>query len=138
MKRNPSNSALRGFVMAVLPVADDRVAERCKLHSDLILQSRQQRDPYQRGCAQRAFDGIPEFSPRRFGVPLRAQLLIHSFSSKIMNQRSLFRAEMAANHRQIMPDGSMREKLPNQGVSISLGLGKQQNSGRETINAMHY
>ena len=37
MQRNPSNSTLRGFGMAVLAVTDDRVAERGKLHSDLIL-----------------------------------------------------------------------------------------------------
>jgi hypothetical protein len=37
MQRNPSNSTLRSFAVAVLPVADHRVAERRELHSDLIL-----------------------------------------------------------------------------------------------------
>lgn len=138
MQRNPSNSTLRGFVMAVLPVADDRVAERRKLHSNLILQSRQQRNPYQGSCAQRAFDGIPEFSTRRFGVPFLAQLLIHSFSSKIVNERSLFRREMPAHQRQVLPDRSMRKKLSNQRVPITHGFGEQQNSGRETIDTMYH
>ena len=108
MKRDPGNSTLRGFVMAVLPVADDRMAEGCKLDSDLILQSRQQRDPQQRSCAERALDGVAEFSAGRFAVPLRAQLLIHSFSSKMVNERSVFRGEMPANRGQVLPDGSMR------------------------------
>ena len=138
MQRNPSNSTLRSFVRAVLPVTDDRVTERRKLHSNLILQSRQQRNPYQGSFAQRAFDRIPEFSSRRFGVPFLAQLLIHSFSSKIVNERSLFRREVPANHGQILPDGSVREKLSNQRVSIRVGFGEQQNSGRETIDTMYH
>jgi len=138
MKRDPGNSTLRGFVMAVLPVADDRMAEGCKLYSDLILQSRQQRDPQQRSCVERALDGVAEFSAGRFAVPLRAQLLIHTFSSKIVDKRPRFRGETPANHGQILPDGSMSEKLPNQCVSIACGLGKEENSGRETIDAMDY
>jgi hypothetical protein len=138
MERNPGDSTLGSLVRAVFSVADDRVAERCKLHSDLILQSRQQRNAYQRSSTKRALDGIPEFSPRRFGVPLRAQLLIHSLSSKIVNQYSLFRGQMPANYGQIMPHGSMREKLPDQRLSITQGLGEQQNSGRETIDAMYH
>jgi len=138
MKRDPGNSTLCGFVMAVLPVADDRMAERCKLHSDLILQSCQQRDAQQRSCAERAFDGVVEFSAGRFAVPLRAQLLIHTFSSKIVDKRPRFRGEMPANHGRILSDGSMSEKLPNQCVSIACGLGKEENSGRETIDAMDY
>jgi len=37
MKSDPSYSTLRTFARAVLPVADDRVAEHGKLHSYLIL-----------------------------------------------------------------------------------------------------
>jgi hypothetical protein len=37
VKSNPSDSPLRGFVRVILPVANDGVTERRKLHSDLIL-----------------------------------------------------------------------------------------------------
>lgn len=37
MKCDPSYSTLRGFVTAILPVSDDRVAQRGKLDPDLIL-----------------------------------------------------------------------------------------------------
>jgi hypothetical protein len=85
VKRDSGNPTLRGFVMAVLAVADYGVAERGELHSDLILQSRQQSNPYQRRRAERAFEGIAEFSARCFAIPLRTELLIHSFSSKMVN-----------------------------------------------------
>ena len=37
VKSNPRDAALGGFVRAVLAVADDRMAKRGKLNSDLIL-----------------------------------------------------------------------------------------------------
>jgi len=54
-----------------------------------------------------------------------------------VNQRSFFRSKMSAHHGQILPDRSMRQELSNQRLSIGLGFGEQQNSGRETIDAMH-
>jgi hypothetical protein len=55
-----------------------------------------------------------------------------------MNQRSLFRSEMSTNHRQVLPDRSVREKLPDQRFPIGVGFGKQQNSGCKPIGAMDY
>jgi hypothetical protein len=137
MKRDPGNPTLPGFVRTVLPVADDGMANRRKLHPDLILQSCQQCHPHQRSSAQSVFDGIFEFSSRRLRVPFRAQFLMHAFSPKIVNQRSFFRGKMSAHDRQILPDGSVREELSNQRIPISHGFREQQNSGREAIDAMH-
>jgi len=45
MKRNSIDATFRGFLMAILPVADHRMAERRELHTNLVLQSRHQRNP---------------------------------------------------------------------------------------------
>jgi len=136
VQRDPGDSTLLGLVGAVLAVADDRVAGRRKLHPDLILQACEQRDSDQRSSPQRTFDRIMEFCSRRFRIFLRAQLLVHAFFSKVVDQCSLFLGEMAANNSQILPDRCMRKKLPHQLLSISRGLRKQQNSGCETIDTM--
>jgi hypothetical protein len=62
---------------------------------------------------------------------------MHAFPPEVMHESSLFLGEMPANHRQVLPYRSMREKLPYQHVSIRLSLGKQKNAGRETINPMN-
>ena len=62
---------------------------------------------------------------------------MHAFSSKIVDQRSLFQGKVSAHHSQILPDRSMREELSNQRFPIRHGFREQQNSGRETIDAMH-
>ncbi len=87
MKSNAGNSPLRRFRQVVFSVADDRVADRRKLHPDLILQPRRQRHPDQRSAPERAFDAISKFRASRFGVALRAQRLKHSFTSKVVNER---------------------------------------------------
>ena len=137
MESNPSNAPLRSLRRVVLSVADDRVADRRKLHSDLILQSRHQFHSDERSIREEAFDGISKFGTSRSRIALPAQLLKHSFSSKVVNERPFLDVEMAANYRKILPHRSVAEKLSNQRISIRLGLRKQQNPGRKTIDAMH-
>lgn len=137
MKSNAGNSPLRRFRQVVFSVADDRMADRRKLHSDLILQTRHQRHPDQRSAPERAFDPISKFRASRFGVALRAQRLKHTFTSKVVNERPFLGAGTPANNREILPDGSMGEKLPNEYIAIRRGFRKEQNPGRKTIDAMH-
>ena len=54
-----------------------------------------------------------------------------------MNESPLFGAEMPANYGEILPHRSMAEKLSNECVSIRLGFCKEQDPGRETIDAMY-
>ena len=121
----------------VFSVADNRVAHRRKLRSDLILQSCHQFNPDERSIRKKAFDGISKFGTSRLGVSRRAQLLKHSFTSKIVHKRSCLNAETAAQYREILPYGSMSEKLSHQRISIRTGLRKQQSPGGKTIDAMH-
>ena len=137
MQRDPRNSALSGFFRAVLAVSDNWMAKRCKLHSNLILQSGHERDSHQRSCPQRAFDRIPELGAGRFAIAFRAQFLMHSFLAKIVDERSFFWAEMPANHGQILPHRRVRKKLPDQRFPVGHGFGEQQNSGGKTIDTMY-
>jgi hypothetical protein len=136
VKGDARDSALRRFRRVVLSVADDRMADRRKLHSDLVLQSRHQRNPDQRSGPKRAFHGIAKFRASRLGAALRGQSLKHSFPSQVVNQRPFLGAGLPANHREILPHRSMGEKLADQRVSIRLGLGKEQNPGRKPVDAM--
>lgn len=136
MKNDASDSTLQGFFPAILSVTDNRVADGCKLRPDLILQSRHQRNPDQRGGAKRPLDRILEFSTGRPRVTRCGQLLKHSFSSKVVNQRPFFRTEMPTNYCKILPYRSMTKKLSNECISIGLGFCKEQNPGREAIYAM--
>jgi hypothetical protein len=137
MKSDASNSPLQRLRLMVLSVADDRVADGGKLHSDLVLQSRHQRNSDEGRGAKTAFDEIPKFSTSRLGGALGAQLLKHSFSSKVVNERPFFDAEMSANHGQILPHRTVAEKLSNQCVSIPVGFCKEQNPRGKTIDAMY-
>lgn len=137
MQSNASDATLRCFPRAVLSVANHRVVDGRKLHANLILQSCHQGNADERSGAKRAFEGIPKLSASRCRVALRGQPLEHSFSPKVVNQRSFFSAEMPANNGEILPQRSMSEKLPNQRVSILLGFCKEENPRRETINAMY-
>jgi hypothetical protein len=121
----------------VFSIADNRVAHRRKLRSDLILQSCHQLNPDERSIRKKAFDGISKFGTSRLGVSRRAQLLKHSFTSKIVYERPCLNAETAAQYREILPYGSMSEKLSHQRISIRTGLRKQQSPGGKTIDAMH-
>ena len=137
MKSNASNERLRRFRPVVFSIADHRVAHRRKLHSDLILQSCHQLNPDERSIRKKAFDGISQFGTSRSGVSSRAQLLKHSFPSKIVDESPCFAVETAAHYREILPYGSMVEKLSYQRISIRTGLGEQQSAGAKTIDAMH-
>jgi len=137
VQSDASNSPLRRFRRVVFSVADDRMADRRELHPDLILQSRHQRHSNQRSAQKRALDGISKLGTSRFGVALRAQYLERSFTSKVVNERPFLGGETPANHREILPDWSMAEKLSNECISIRFGFRKEQNSGRKTIDAMY-
>jgi hypothetical protein len=63
--------------------------------------------------------------------------LKHPFPSKIVHERPCLNAETAAQYREILPYGSMVEKLSHQRISIRTGLRKQQSPGGKTIDAMH-
>src|SRR5260370_22734030 len=95
----------------------------------MILQSRNKRNWDKGSGAKTAFDEIPKFSTSRLGACLGGQPLKHSFSSKVVNERPFFDAEMSANHCEILPDRTMAEKLSNEGVSIRFGFCKEQNPG---------
>ena len=91
----------------VLSIPNYRMAERRKLHSDLILQSCNQLDPDERSVGKKALDRVPKFGTRGFGIFRRAQLLIHSFTSKIMHQRLRLGVETAAQCRHVLPHRSV-------------------------------
>ncbi len=138
MKRDPIDERLRGFPPVVFSVAKDRVARRRELDPDLILQSGHQFDPDQRSIRKQAFDGISQFGTSRFGVSRRALMLKHSFASKIVHQRRCRNVETAAYDREILPYGSMGEKLPHQRRPVWCGLSKQQSPGGKPIDAMYH
>lgn len=137
MKSDTSDATLQGFFTAVFSVTNNRMADGCKLRPNLILQSRHQRNPDQRSGAKRPLDGILEFSASRPGVTRCGQLLKHSFSPKVVNERLFVAAGMPANYCKILPYRSMAEELSNERVPIRLGLCKEQNPRRITIDAMY-
>ena len=137
VKSDARNSPLRRFRQVVFPVTHNWVADRRKLHANLILQSRHQRNPDQRSAQKRAFDRVSKFGASRFGVALRAQRLQHSFTPKVVYELPFPGAEPSANYREILPDWSMGEKLPDQCISIRFSLRKKQNPGCKPIDAMY-
>jgi len=137
VKRDASNSPLQSFRRVVFPVADDRVTDCRKLHPNLILQPRHQRNSEERGGAKTAFDEIPKFGTSRLGGARCGQPLKHSLSPEVVNQRPFFDAEMTANNCEIGPNRSVAEKLLNQCVPIRLGFCKEHDPGRKTIDAMY-
>jgi hypothetical protein len=92
----------------------------------------------ERSAQKRAFDAISKFRPSRLGVALGAQRLKHSLTSKVVNERPFLGAGTPANYREILPHGSMAEKLSNECVAIRLSFRKKQNPGRKTIDAMYH
>lgn len=137
VESNPRNPPFLRFRRMILPVAHNWMTGRGKLHPDLILQSGQQRYTHQRRSSQAAFDEIFQLCPSPLRIARACQLLKHAFAAKIVNQGCLFCAEMTANHCQILPRRRVREKLPDQRISIRLGFCKQHNSRGETIDAVH-
>src|ERR1700682_4364965 len=68
MKSHALNQLLRRFRRVIFSVPDYRMARRRKLHSDLILESCHQLNPYERSIRKKAFDGISEFGAGGFRV----------------------------------------------------------------------
>ena len=136
VKSDTSNSPLRHFCRMVFSVADDRVADGGKLHADLILQSRDQRNPDERSGAQRTLDRVPKFSASRLRIGLLRCPLKHTFFSKIVNERPFLGVRMSPNDCKILPRRGMGEKLSNQRLPIRLGDRKEQNPGGKSIDAM--
>src|SRR5258706_12793736 len=137
MKSNALNQFLRRFRRMIFSVPDDRMARRRKLRADLILESCHQLNPYERSIRKKAFDGIPEFGASGFRVLHGAQLLKHSFTSKIVDERSSLSGETAAHDCEILPHRSVREKLPHQHGPIRRSLGKKQSTRSKSIDAMY-
>lgn len=107
MEGDASDATLLHLLVAVLSVADDRAANRRKLRTNLILQSRHQGNPHQGSSPKRALDGIPKFSTSRSRVALSGQPLKLSISSKVVNERPFLRIEMPSDYRKILPHRSM-------------------------------
>jgi len=127
---------LGGFVGAIFTVTDYGVAESCELDADLILQSCRQCDSSQSCPQQEFFDRVSQLGACGVAVALAAQLLMHAFFSKIVDESCLLGGEMSANHGQVLADRSMREKLLDQPVPVARSLGKEKNSGGEAVDAM--
>jgi hypothetical protein len=137
VKSDPIDSLLRRFRWVVFSITDYRVANRGKLYSDLVLQTCHQINPHQRSIGKSSLYGIPKLGTSRPRIFRRAQLLMHSLASKMVHQRSRLNLETAAHYNQVLTNGSVVEKLPDERLPISIGLGKQQHSGGKPIDAMH-
>ena len=137
VQRDAFNTPFCGFFGAILPVANHRVAGRCKLRAYLILQTGNQRYTHQRCSAQDLLHGIVQFSPRCSRVILIAQFLVHSLATEVMHQSARLIFQMPTNNAQIYPHRRMLQKLPHQPIAITLRLSKQQYPRREPINAMY-
>lgn len=129
--------SLRHFFGRIFAVADDGVAERCELHADLVLQSCDQRETNEGRAAKGLFDGITKFRASCSGIFLGAQFLKHILTPQVVNELVLPGGEMPAHDGEILAHGSMREKLLYERIAIPFGFRKEQNTGRETVDAMH-
>lgn len=137
VKSDAGNSSLKSLCRVVFSVTDDRMADRGKLHPDLVLQSSDQRNPDQRCGSKTAFDEIPKLGASALAVTRDRQFLEHSFTSKVVNESSFFGAEISANHCEILPHRAVLPELPNQGIPVPLGFCKEKNARRKTIDAMY-
>lgn len=70
MKCDTGDEPLRRFRGVVFSVTDNRVADGGELHPNLILQSRYQGNPDERGAPKMAINRIAKFRARRIAVPL--------------------------------------------------------------------
>jgi hypothetical protein len=62
---------------------------------------------------------------------------MHANFAEVLDESPLLIGKMTAHDDQIPPDRGMREELPHETISVSSGLGKQQNSRRKAIDAMN-
>ncbi len=111
VQSDASDAPLRCFRGMIFSVADDWMSDRRKLHPDLILQSRRQRNPDERCGPKSTFDNKPKLRASRLRVPLRAQLLKHSFASQVVNQPSIFGGEMSTHDSEILPHRCVSDEL---------------------------
>lgn len=137
VKRDSSNSPFQLLGWTVLPVTNDRIPDRCKLNTDLILQSGNQRDPDKRSTPKAIFYGKVQLSASRLRIPFRRYPLKHSLLPNVMNECPLVPADITANHGQILPHRAVLDKLLNECFPIRPRFGKQQNPRRETIDAVY-
>ena len=107
------------------------------MRPDLVLQSGHEFNAHERRIRKEAFNFIAKFGASGAGIFGRAQLLIHSFPSKIMHDGFGLSVEASANYCKVVPHWSVREELFHQRVAIGIGLGEDENSRGETIDAVH-
>ena len=138
MKCNAIDELLRPFHPAVFSIADDGVPEGRKLDTDLILQSGHELDSDERSIRKKAFDRIPQFGTRRCRIACGAQLLIHSFATKIVHERRCLSLDAASQNCEIVSLGSVVYELPHQRTSVWGGFRKQKCAGGKTIDAMDH
>jgi len=136
VKRDAVDATLLGFGGMILAVADDRMTEGGKLHADLVLEPGHQRYMNQRGIAQLAFDLIVKLGASGFRVAGRSQLLDMAFLAEVVNERAGIVRKVAANDGSVFALRRVLEELVNERVAIARGLGEEQDTGSETVDAM--
>ena len=72
MKGHPRDSPLCHLFRTILSVSNHRMPDGRKLHPNLVLQSRHQRDAHQSRTAKSLLYAVPEFCPGGFLVALFA------------------------------------------------------------------
>src|SRR5262245_20450910 len=83
------------------------------------------------------FHGIAKFSASRFWIPFCGHPLKHSLLPKVMNERHFVQGQMTAHRCEILPHRGVSYKRLTKCLSIWPDFCKEQNSRRETIDAMH-
>lgn len=134
---NAVDAPFQLLIRTVLTVPDDGVADCGHLDADLICQSGHQRDSDKRCAFEALLHGVTQLRASRFGIALGGHPLKHPFLPEVMHECPLLDAEMTANNGEILPHGRVLNKLLDEGFSICPRFGKEQNAGREAIDAMH-
>lgn len=137
VERNSGDQRLCRFFPVIFSIPDQRMAHGRKLRANLVLQSRYQLHSNKRCISEGAFHGVAKFSAGGFRITRSPQLLKHSLPAEIMDQRSCFRANAAPHHRQILSDRSVRKKLPDQRIPVTISLGEQENPRGKAVNTVH-
>lgn len=137
VQREPANLSLRGLLWGILSIPYNRMPNRHKLHSDLILQSGDERDADERCFAKIAFDRVSQFSAGALGIALASGPLKLIFPpSQMVDESACHCWETSANDREILPHRRVCDELADQRFAIGLGLGKQQQARGEPVDAV--
>jgi len=104
---NAIDELLRPFHPVIFSIADNRVPEGRKLDTDLILESGHKLDADERSIRKKAFDRISQFGTSRCRIACGAQLLVHSFATKIVHQRRGLSLDAASQNCEIVSFGSV-------------------------------